>query len=80
MFDFLIVFMFPTSKIKETHKEAITQQTCLVVLFPVLEELRRGDRYMLRPGGAVVDEVKLHVLLPDLPPENETKGIKLDIC
>ena len=72
--------MFPTSKIKEKHKEAITQQTCLVVLFPVLEELRRGGRCMLRPDGAVVDEVKPRVLLPNLSPENETRGIRRDIC
>ena len=72
--------MFPTSKIKVKHKEAITQQTCLVVLFPVLEELRPGGRCMLQPGGAVVDEEKPHVLLPNLPPENEIRGIRRDIC
>ena len=83
MFDFLNIFifsLFPTSKIKEKHKEAITQQTCLAVLFPVLEELRRGGRCMLRPGGAAVDAGKLRVLLPNLPPENETRGMKRDIC
>ena len=80
MFDFLTVFTFPTSKIKVKHKEAITQQTCLVVPFLVLEELRRGGRCMLRPGGAAVDEVKPRVLLPNLSPENETRGIRRDIC
>ena len=35
---------------------------------------------MLRPGGAAVDEVKPRVLLPNLPPENETRGIRQDIC
>ena len=71
---------FRLSSTLRKHKEAITQQTCLVVLFPVLEELRRGGRCMLRPGGEAVDEVKTRVLLPNLPPENKTRGIKRDIC
>ena len=76
---FLLCSYFRLAKLRK-HKEAITQQTCLVVPFPVLEELRRGGRCMLRPGGEAVDEVKPRVLLPNLPPENETRGIRRDIC